>query len=1039
MAEKLNNETLEKKVAELEKELSKCKKDMEEIKDSEEQYRTLIDSSPDPVVIHSGGIILFVNEAFADLGGLFSSEEAIGKSIFEVLPPAERPDNPDDHDNPDNPHEKVIRDNESYSMLEVPLMRPDGYEVIFEVSARNITYQGQDAVLLVHRDITKRKEAEDRLKESEEMYRKLFEHAGFAISLVDAETGKAIEVNRRAHESLGFTEEESKRSTVIDFEERETSEEILEHFKLIIKKGSDLFETQHRTKEGEIRDMLISAVAIKLGGKDYIHNISIDITESKQAEKAMRESEVMYRKLFEHAGVGIILTDPETGERVEFNRKAHEMFGYNREEFVKLKVSQTDVDKNQEEISRHHREIIEKGSDVFEVRRKTKNNEIRDTWWSSIPVSLGGKYYIQSIGIDITDRKQAEKALRESEERFRLLFNSSANGIFVHDYEGNIIEVSERACENLGYPHEEIISMNIRDIDVEIVSMDHREQFWNKLQPNQPITFESAHRRKDGTTYPVEVSCVLIESQDRKLIMGIDRDISKRKEAEEALRESEERYRMLFEHAGFSITLSDPETGEIVEFNKKTLEILGYTHEEFKDLTLEDINAVMSSEEIIRGQKIVVEKGPKVFETKEKTKTGNMLEVLVSAIPIRLGGKEYIQSLRIDITGRKQAEEEREKLQKQFEQAQKMEAVGTLAGGMAHDFNNLLMGIQGRTSLMLLDTESSHPYAEHLSGIEDYVKNAADLTRQLLGFARGGKYEVVSTDMNEFIRNQNCLFGRTKKEISIHEKFEKDLLPVDVDRGQMAQVLLNLYVNAWQAMPAGGEIYISTENIKLHEDYVEPYGVGSGRYVKISVTDTGAGMDKTTQQRIFEPFFTTKEMGRGTGLGLASVYGIIKNHGGFINVYSERGEGTTFNIYLRVSGGDIIQEKDKTKELLRGSETVLFVDDEEMIIDVGRQMLQELGYTVIPAMTGNEAIELYSEHEDKIDFVILDMIMPDISGGIVFDRLKEQHPDIKVLLSSGYSLNGQASKILNRGCNGFIQKPFTMESLSRKIREVLSK
>lgn len=915
MAEKLNNETLEKKVAELEKELSKCKKDMEEIKDSEEQYRTLIDSSPDPVVIHSGGIILFVNEAFADLGGLFSSEEAIGKSIFEVLPPAERPDNPDDHDNPDNPHEKVIRDNESYSMLEVPLMRPDGYEVIFEVSARNITYQGQDAVLLVHRDITKRKEAEDRLKESEEMY----------------------------------------------------------------------------------------------------------------------------RKLFEHAGVGIILTDPETGERVEFNRKAHEMFGYNREEFVKLKVSQTDVDKNQEEISRHHREIIEKGSDVFEVRRKTKNNEIRDTWWSSIPVSLGGKYYIQSIGIDITDRKQAEKALRESEERFRLLFNSSANGIFVHDYEGNIIEVSERACENLGYPHEEMISMNIRDIDVEIVSMDHREQFWNKLQPNQPITFESAHRRKDGTTYPVEVSCVLIESQDRKLIMGIDRDISKRKEAEEALRESEERYRMLFEHAGFSITLSDPETGEIVEFNKKTLEILGYTHEEFKDLTLEDINAVMSSEEIIRGQKIVVEKGPKVFETKEKTKTGNMLEVLVSAIPIRLGGKEYIQSLRIDITGRKQAEEEREKLQKQFEQAQKMEAVGTLAGGMAHDFNNLLMGIQGRTSLMLLDTESSHPYAEHLSGIEDYVKNAADLTRQLLGFARGGKYEVVSTDMNEFIRNQNCLFGRTKKEISIHEKFEKDLLPVDVDRGQMAQVLLNLYVNAWQAMPAGGEIYISTENIKLHEDYVEPYGVGSGRYVKISVTDTGAGMDKTTQQRIFEPFFTTKEMGRGTGLGLASVYGIIKNHGGFINVYSERGEGTTFNIYLRVSGGDIIQEKDKTKELLRGSETVLFVDDEEMIIDVGRQMLQELGYTVIPAMTGNEAIELYSEHEDKIDFVILDMIMPDISGGIVFDRLKEQHPDIKVLLSSGYSLNGQASKILNRGCNGFIQKPFTMESLSRKIREVLSK
>jgi signal transduction histidine kinase len=225
-----------------------------------------------------------------------------------------------------------------------------------------------------------------------------------------------------------------------------------------------------------------------------------------------------------------------------------------------------------------------------------------------------------------------------------------------------------------------------------------------------------------------------------------------------------------------------------------------------------------------------------------------------------------------------------------------MESLGTLAGGIAHDFNNLLMGIQGRTSLMVMDKDYSHPDFEHLKGIEDYVKSAADLTRQLLGFARGGKYEVKPTDINEMIKKSSSMFGRTKKEIKIHEKYQKDVWTVEVDQGQIEQVLMNLYVNAWQAMPGGGELYIETENVTLNEDYVKPYQVEQGNYVKISITDTGVGMDEATRQRIFEPFFTTKEMGRGTGLGLASVYGIIKNHGGFINVYSEKGEGTTFNI-----------------------------------------------------------------------------------------------------------------------------------------------
>ncbi|MEE8300177.1 MAG: response regulator, partial [Desulfatiglandales bacterium] len=358
---------------------------------------------------------------------------------------------------------------------------------------------------------------------------------------------------------------------------------------------------------------------------------------------------------------------------------------------------------------------------------------------------------------------------------------------------------------------------------------------------------------------------------------------------------------------------------------------------------------------------------------------------------------------------------------------------------IAHDFNNLLMGIQGYTSLMLLDIDPTHPYYEKLKGIEKQVKSGAELTRQLLGFARRGKYEVKPTNINDLIEKSSNMFGRTRKEIRISRSYEKDVWTVEADQGQIEHALLNLYVNAWQAMPGSGELYLETENVTIDVNYIAPYHVKPGRYVKISVADTGMGMDSATQQRIFDPFFTTKEMRRGTGLGLASVYGIIKNHGGIINVSSKKGEGTTFNIYLPASEKEVIEEKNPPAEISKWSEGVLLVDDEDMIIDVGSQLLKKMGYKVLSAKSGKEAIQLYKENKDKIDIVILDMIMPDMGGGATYDRLKEINPDIKVLLSSGYSIDGQATQILKRGCNSFIQKPFGMKGLSNKIRGILDR
>ena len=291
--------------------------------------------------------------------------------------------------------------------------------------------------------------------------------------------------------------------------------------------------------------------------------------------------------------------------------------------------------------------------------------------------------------------------------------------------------------------------------------------------------------------------------------------------------------------------------------------------------------------------------------------------------------------------------------------------------------------------------------------------------------------------MNTIIEKTSALFSRTKKDIAVHRSLTRELWPVEVDQGQMEQVFMNLYVNAGQAMPEGGELYIITENCLLSEDQALPYEIEPGKYVKISVADTGTGMDESTRKRIFDPFFTTKAMGRGTGLGLSMVYGIIKGHKGRIDVTSEPGQGTTFDIYLPASQKALVAEETAAEEIVRGTEAILLVDDEAAVLKVSHELLRALGYRLFAAGSGQEAIAVYLERQKEIDLVILDMVMPGISGGETFDRLRLINPEVRVLLSSGYSEEGQAKEILDRGCKGFIQKPFELRTLSQKVREIL--
>ena len=518
------------------------------------------------------------------------------------------------------------------------------------------------------------------------------------------------------------------------------------------------------------------------------------------------------------------------------------------------------------------------------------------------------------------------------------------------------------------------------------------------------------------------------------------RDITDRKKTETALRESEEKYRTILESIEdgyYEVDLA----GNFTFFNDSICKFLGYSKDELMGMNNREYMSEENAKKLFKVFNSVFKTGKasKGYEWEVIGKDGSRCYVEASVSLRRDSDNQPIgfQGIVRDISERRKAEEEKTKLEAQFLQAQKMEAIGTLAGGIAHDFNNLLMSIQGRASLILMKTDASHPHLQHLKGMEADIRSASGLTRQLLGFARGGKYEVKPTNLNNVINNSSEMFGRTKKEITIHQKVQKDIWTVEVDQTQIEQVLLNLYVNAWQAMSGTGELSLETKNVTLDESFVKPYGVKPGNYVKISVGDTGIGVDRAIQQRIFDPFFTTKEKSRGTGLGLASAYGIIRSHGGIINVYSEKGKGATFNIYLPTSEKEVKKGREISEDVIKGTETLLLIDDEEMIIEVGQEMLENLGYTVLSAKSGKEAIATFQKKRERIDGVILDMIMPQMSGSETYDRLKEIDPDIKVLLSSGYSINGLAKTILAKGCDGFIQKPFSLIDLSQKLRGIL--
>ena len=513
-------------------------------------------------------------------------------------------------------------------------------------------------------------------------------------------------------------------------------------------------------------------------------------------------------------------------------------------------------------------------------------------------------------------------------------------------------------------------------------------------------------------------------------------EIAERKLAEKILQESEEKYRIHFSNVSDVIYSISPDF-TFMNVSPSVESLLGYKPEEIIGMSISTSNIVAQEcrDRVITDLICIMEgesPGPAVYEFVAKDGTKKIVEVNGNVL-IQEEKVVAIISVARDIS-------ERQRLESELLHARKLEAIGTLAGGIAHDFNNVLTGIQGHASLMLFNINDGHPHFKNLKSIEEQVRSGSALTRQLLSLARGGKMEVEPTNISEIIRKTASIFGRTRKDIGFHESYQDDLWTVEVDRGQIEQVFLNLFINAAQAMPKGGEIRLATENITYDRKLTTAPYITPGKYVVLTVTDTGIGMDEKTREQIFEPFFTTKEDGKGTGLGLSSVYHIIKGHGGFINVHSEKGQGATFLIYLPVSDRKLGQVKLTSEKLCRGSETILLVDDEETVTSVCSNMLEMLGYRVMVARSGEEAVAMYQANHQEIDIVIMDMIMPGLGGEQALDRLKAINPDIRVIMSTGYiggGADGKDPQIAARGSRDLLYKPYRLQVLSQKVREVI--
>jgi PAS domain S-box-containing protein len=803
----------------------------------------------------------------------------------------------------------------------------------------------------------------------------------------------------------------------------------------------------------------------------------------EEHKQSLKELEKRYRDLFNRISDLIMVHDLE-GRLLNVNPAVSQISGYRFEELVGRPISDFIIPKFRSLFQNEYLKEIEKqgyaeGVVIFQAKDRSEHYvEYRNV----LVKHEGYESYVSGLGRDITERIIAERALRASKERYETVFETTGTATIIIEDDDTISLVNSTFEGLSGYFKQEVEGKKKWTEFVKEEDLEKMKKYLSDRRDKPglaPRNYEFRFIDRQGNTKNISLTIEMIPDTKKSVasLLNITKrkkaeaalqksheeleqrvvertaqlsnineqlrlETKERKQVEEALRKIQKRYALATHAARVGVWDWNVQNNEFY-LDRNIKEILGYNDNEIPNeldvwseyVHPEDRQSVMDA-----FQAHMDGKTPEfIFEHRMIHKDGSIRWIMARGTAMRDGQGNPIRVIGTDtdITARKQAEEEQKKLEEQVQQSQRLEAIGTLAGGVAHDFNNLLMVIQGNTSVLLYDMDSNHPHFSALKNIERSVRSGAKLTNQLLGYARKGKYQVKPIRLNKLVKETAGAISRTRKNTIIDCELSEDLFAIEADQGQIEQVLWNLYINAADSMPNGGKIIIKTLNV-THEDMKSKlYDPKPGNYVQLTVADKGIGMDKATQAHIFEPFFTTKEIGKGTGLGLASVYGIVKSHGGYIDIESKKGYGTTFTIFLPACIKEISKTIKSVDHITQGNGMILLVDDEHIVLETGVIMLERLGYKVLKAESGMEAVEIYTENRETIDLVILDMIMPIISGGETYSKLKMINPDVKVLLSSGFSFNGQASEIVKLGCKGFIQKPFNLHKLSGKIKEIL--
>ncbi|MBW2333696.1 MAG: PAS domain S-box protein [Deltaproteobacteria bacterium] len=1008
---------LSKTIKLLKGEISKRKQTKEKLEHQKKHLESLFKySSLAIVTLDEKQTIISCNRDFEKLFQ-FEESEIVGKNLDELIT-----------------GQQYIKDAVSYTKetLEGKAIhgygerkKKDGTNIYVEIFGVPVVIDGKlVGAYGIYQDISERKQAEERLRESEERYRSIVEYSHDGILIVD-ESYRFTYVNEELCRILGRSAKEIIGQDFRKFLDDESRELVSTRY-ILRQKGEQTpprYEFNVVRKNGEKRRVEISSTVIK----DSANNLKtvaqlLDITERKQAED-------LFRTLFDRSPVGLFIIQDRKFQLI--NPQFLELTGYKEDEFIG-KDSLTFILPEDRNIVRENtiEMLTGKLTLPFELRVINKTGETRWIEQTITSIHYNGRSAVLGYYVDISESKLVEQELRKSEERYRMLFKQSPLGIMHFDQKGVIVDCNEKFIEIMGSPREKLIGFDM------LKSLRDKKML---SAIKTALSGGTGYYEGDylsvtgGKLTPMRAIYNRITSEDGSFLGGVSlyEDITERKRAEEELRDSEERLKTILDSIQAGIVCINAETHTIVDANPAAIEMIGAPKEQIIGHVCHKY--ICPAE---RGKCPITDFGQEVEQAERTllTANGKEIPILKTATPILLSGQAHLLDIFIDIT-------EKKGLEAQLQQAQKMEAIGTLAGGIAHDFNNILQAIFGYTEILLIGKGADNPDHEKLEAIETSAQRASDLTKQLLIFSRKVESKLRPMDLNKETEQVSKILERTiPKMINIELHLAENLNIINADPAQIEQILMNLGVNARDAMPNGGRLIFETEDIILDEHYCKIHlGSKPGHYVKLSISDTGHGMDKETLKHIFDPFYTTKEIGKGTGLGLAMVYGIVKSHNGYIMCYSEPDEGTIFKIYFPVIEKETerVEPKEEKFPIKGGNETILLVDDEEAIRELGKDIITRFGYTVLIASDGETALEIYRENKKEISLVILDIIMPGMGGRKCLEELLKINPELRIIIASGYSMNGPSKEVIKAGAKGFISKPYNINQILKAVRETL--